>query len=100
MTATKPQRASIVFYDKDTGQLKLCNVLRSKVQTVLNSAMSMPVPPESSEHSDQPITDEDARQLGGMLILLQGFVNPELRDRLQISTAAPVNWTPAKPATE
>nr|WP_223965155.1 hypothetical protein [Burkholderia diffusa] len=100
MTTAKPQRASIVFYDEDTGQLKVCNVLRSKIQTVLNSAMSMPVPPESSEHSDQPVTDEDARQLGGMLILLQGFANPELRDRLQISTDAPMNWTPMKPPTE
>lgn len=97
MTAQKPQQASIVFYDEDTGQIKVCSVLRAKIQAVLDSAMSITVPPDTPDHSDQPFTDEDARQLGGMMILLQGYANPELRQRLQITTAAPMDWTPPSP---
>ncbi|WP_244196206.1 hypothetical protein [Paraburkholderia susongensis] len=67
---------------------------------MLDHAMSMPVPPEAQEHSDQPITNEDARQLDGMMMLLQGYANPELRERLQITTAEQMNWTPMKPPTE
>jgi len=100
MVSTKPQTASILFYDEETGQIKLCNVLRSKVQAVIDRGMSVPVPPEMPEHSDQPITDEIARQLGGMMLLLQGYANPELQDRLQIATEAPMNWTTPKPPTE
>lgn len=96
MKPIKRQRASIVFYDEATGQIKICNVLRSKVQDLLDSSMSVAVPPEAPEHSEQPITNEDARQLGGMMILLQGYANPELRERLQITTAEQINWAPLK----
>ncbi|OLL27977.1 hypothetical protein BTH42_30245 [Burkholderia sp. SRS-W-2-2016] len=97
MTTPKPQRASIIFYDENTGQIKVCSVMRSKIQPLLDKALTMNVPPDSADHSDQPITDEDARQVGGLAILLQGYANPELRARLQIATAEPMDWAPVIP---
>jgi hypothetical protein len=90
---TKQPCASILFYDEETGQLRLCNVLRAQVQTAMNSATTMAVPPHLPEHSTEPITDEDARQLGGMMILLQGYAHPELRERFHITTERPTSWT-------
>jgi hypothetical protein len=94
---TKPPRASIVFYDEDTQQLKMCTVLRSHVQTAIDRAMAVTIPPDVPEHSEQPLTDEDARKLGGMLMLMQGFSNPGLREKLHITTDEPVNWSHRTP---
>ncbi|SDR21599.1 hypothetical protein SAMN05445850_3344 [Paraburkholderia tuberum] len=47
-----------------------------------------------------PVTDEDARKLGGMAILIQAIAHPELRERLKITTEQPMDWAPAKPPTE
>ncbi|SIT45991.1 conserved hypothetical protein [Paraburkholderia piptadeniae] len=94
---TKPPRASIVFYDEETQQLKMCTVLRSRVQSTIDQAMAVTIPPDAAEHSREPITDEDARKLGGMLMLMQGFSNPDLRERLQFKTDTPVDWNPPTP---
>jgi hypothetical protein len=85
----KPPRAAIVFYDEETGEFKVCNVQRSKLQPFIDRAVVMPVPLD--EH-DATITDEDARRLGGMLMLMQGHTNPELRDRFKITTEQPMSW--------
>ncbi|NML34855.1 hypothetical protein [Paraburkholderia antibiotica] len=95
---TKPPRASIVFYDEDTQQLKMCTVVRSRVQAVIDRATAVTIPPDAPEHSEKSLTDEDARKLGGMLMLLQGFSNPQLRERLQITTEAPMDWNPSLPS--
>jgi len=94
---TEQPRASILFYDEDTGQLKLCNVLRAQVQVAISGATTIPVPPHLPEHSTGPITDEDARQLGGMMILLQGYAHPELRERFHIATERPISWAVEPP---
>lgn len=94
---TKPERATIVFYDEDTQQLKMCAVLRSHVQSAIDRAMVMSVPPDAQEHDSAPITDEDARKLGCMAILTQASVHLDLRARLKITTEQPVDWSPQVP---
>ena len=95
---SKPPRAAIVFYDEDFREFKICNVLRSKVQALIDHATVMPVPLE--EH-DAAITDEDARRLGGMVMLMQGHTNPELRERFKFTTERPMNWeSPQRPEQE
>lgn len=99
--ASKPPRATIVFYDEDTQQLKLCTVFRREVQAVIDRELArsggMTIPPDALDHSSEPIGDEDARRLGAMAILMQAGAHEELRTRLQITTAEPVQWAPAKP---
>ncbi|WP_085481213.1 hypothetical protein [Paraburkholderia susongensis] len=98
---TQKQKASIVFYDAQTQQIKICTVLRSQVQSAIDRAAAMTVPPEAEENSTEPVTDEHARQLGGMAILIQAMSNPDLRERLQITTAHPMRWeTPTPPVAD
>jgi hypothetical protein len=101
---SKPPRATIVFYDDETQQLRMCTVFRREVQGVIDRELArsggMTIPPDAQEHSSQPIGDEDARKLGALAILMQAGVHDELRKRLQITTAEPVNWTPTKPPAE
>jgi hypothetical protein len=85
----KPPRAAIFFYDEATGEFKVCNVQRSKLQPFIDRAVVMTVPRD--EHN-AAITDEDARRLGGMLMLMQGHTNSELRHRFEITTEHPMNW--------
>ncbi|WP_321954720.1 hypothetical protein [Paraburkholderia bannensis] len=96
---SKPERASIVFYDADTQQLKMCTVLRSRVESAIEWGMARTIPPDAPENSDAPVTDEDARKLGGMAILVQAIVHPELRARVQITTEAPMERGAPKPST-
>ena len=97
--ATSPG-ASILYYDEDTQQLKICTVPRSRVQAIIDNASPMTIPPDAPEHSTSAITDEDARQLGSMAILIQAMAHLELRQRLQITTAEPMDWSPIKPPTD
>jgi hypothetical protein len=97
---TKSDRASIIFYDADTRQLKMCTVSRSHVQSALDRALAITIPPDAPENSDAPVTDEDARKLGGMAILIQAMAHPELRARLKITTEAPMDWTPPRSPME
>lgn len=98
---SKLPRATIIFYDEDSQQLKMCTVFRREIQVAIDREIARTggttIPPDAPEHSTQPIGDEDARKLGSMAILMQAFAHPELRERLQITTAEPVNWTPMKP---
>ncbi|RDU95175.1 hypothetical protein [Trinickia dinghuensis] len=100
----KPPRATIVFYDEETEQVKMCTVFRKDVQAVIDREMArsggMTIPPDAEPNEARPITDEDARKLGGIAILMQAGVHPELRGRLQFTTAEPVNWTPNRPPGE
>lgn len=100
----KPPRATIVFYDEETEQIKMCTVFRKDVQAVIDREMArtggMTVPPDAEPHEELPITDEDARKLGGMAILMQAGAHPELRARLQMTTAEPVSWGPIRPPEE
>ncbi|WP_322053589.1 hypothetical protein [Paraburkholderia bannensis] len=101
---TKPPRATIIFYDEDVQQLRMCTVFRREVQSVIDREIArsggMMVPPDAEEHGSQPIGDEDARRLGAMAILMQAGVHAELRERLQITTAEPIDWTTPKPPSE
>lgn len=98
---SKLPRATIVFYDEDVQQLKMCTVFRREVQTVIDREMArsggMTIPPDAHEHSPEPIGDEDARKLGAMAILMQAAVHAELRDRLRLTSGEPVNWGEHKP---
>jgi len=94
------QNAVISFFDERTGQVKFCVVPRQFVQATIDRVMAISVPPDAAENSDAPFTDEDARKLGGMAVLSLAAANPELRARLQITTEAPMNWTPPKRPTE
>ncbi|CAN7404364.1 hypothetical protein LJR230_002444 [Trinickia sp. LjRoot230] len=97
----KPPRATIVFYDEDLEQIRTCTVFRKDVQAVLDREIArsggMTIPPGAQVHDASALTDEDARQLGGLAILTQAGAHPELRARLQITTAAPVSWEPVRP---
>ncbi|MBB5456841.1 hypothetical protein [Paraburkholderia sp. Cpub6] len=94
------QTAFISFFDEHTGQVKFCVVPRQFVQTAIGRVMAISVPPDAAEHSDAPFTDEDTRKLGGLAVLSLAASNPDLRSRLQITTEAPMVWTPAKPSGE
>src|ERR1700687_3379159 len=91
--ATK-DTACITFYDEKIQTVRTCTVPRSHVQTAIDRALVLNVPPDAPEHSDQPITNEDARKLGGMAYLILATNYPELRARLKITTAEPINWSP------
>jgi hypothetical protein len=97
---TKRPRATVIFYNEDLQQLQLCTVYRDEIQGAIErqltrgSAMNVPL---GSDDCTAPITDDTLRQIGGMAVLNQASVHPELRDRLQITTEAPLNWTPTKP---
>jgi hypothetical protein len=94
------ESAFISYYDEHTQQVKFCVVPRARVQSAIDRALAIPVPPDASENADGQLTDEDARKLGGIAILCHTKAHPELLPRLQITTEAPMNWTPTKPATE
>lgn len=98
---SKPPRATIVFYDEHAQQLKICTVFRREVQAVIDREIArsggMSIPPNAEEHGAEPIGDEDARKLGAMAILMQAGVHEELRDRLRLTTAEPIDWVAPKP---
>ena len=94
---SQKNRAVVTYYDDETQTVKTCVVLRHRVQGAIDAALSHTVDPEAS---DAPITDEHARLLGGMTFLLLAGGYPELRLRLQITTAEPMDWTPPKPPGE
>ncbi|MGC3025822.1 hypothetical protein ACPUER_11830 [Burkholderia sp. DN3021] len=97
---SKPRRATIVFYDEDTEQVTLCTVFRKDVQAVLdreiNQGVVITIPPHAEPNDGCEITDEDARRLGGMALLMQAGVHPELRDRLKFEEAQSVDWSPVR----
>jgi hypothetical protein len=97
---TQRQTAVISFFDEHTGQVKFCVVPRQFVQAAIDRVMAISVPPDAPEHTDAPFTDEDARKLGGMVVLSLAAANPDFRSRLRITTEAPMNWTQPKPPTE
>ncbi|MEX3855637.1 hypothetical protein AB3X94_16435 [Paraburkholderia sp. BR10923] len=100
---TKRQRATVIFYSEDVQQTQVCTVSRDEVEGALNRQiarrMAMTVP-LGSEDCGAPITDETLRQIGGMAVLNQASVHPELHSRLQITLHHAVDWTPAKPPSE
>ncbi|KVR21649.1 hypothetical protein WK13_34495 [Burkholderia ubonensis] len=97
---SKPQRATIVYYDEDTEQVTLCTVFRRDIETVLrreaSQGVTLTIPPHAEPNDGCPITDEDARRLGGIALLMQATANPELRDRLQFKTEGPMDYSPVK----
>jgi hypothetical protein len=99
-----PLRATIVFYNEETRQLQLCTVFREEIKDAIDrqikrhSAMNLPL--GAADDSADPITDETLRQIGGMAVLNQASVHPELRARLQITTGAPIDWKPANPPSD
>jgi len=97
MTTNKREFAFISFYDEDTQQVKFCVVPRQHVQASIDSAVTLTAPPDAPENSTEPITDEDARKLGGIAYLCHAREHVELRQRLQITTEQPVDWAPPKP---
>ena len=92
-TKMKPQdRAVIVYYDAETGVLKGCATFLSKLEPVIQQRVSVDLPFDSHD----AITDEDARKIGGYVIMLIAGGEPELREKLQITTSEPMDWTPIK----
>ncbi|MFM0325613.1 hypothetical protein [Caballeronia glebae] len=90
---SKRLRATIVFYDEDASQIRLCNVPRDRVQAAIDRAgFIFNVPTDAPDHSSAPVTDEHARQIGGMAILVQASEHPELRPRLDLTLLQPINW--------
>ncbi|MBC8740813.1 hypothetical protein F6X40_29785 [Paraburkholderia sp. UCT31] len=94
------ESAFISYYDEQTQQIKFCVVQRAHVQSAIDRALTIPVPPDAPENSDTPITDEDARKLGSMAMLCHTKAHPELRARRQVTTEAPLVWTQVKPSAE
>jgi hypothetical protein len=94
---TNKDIAFVSFYDADVGQVKFCIVNRAQVQGAIDRALIITVPPDAAENSNEPITDDDARRLGGMAFLCHGKRHPELRARFQITTEHPVDWNPITP---
>jgi len=89
----KGEVAFVSFYDSDTDQVRFCIVPRSRVQSAIDNALVMNVPPSAPDDSRDPLTDEDARKLGGMALLCHGKQHPELRERLKFAGAESVSWT-------
>ncbi|WP_134042228.1 hypothetical protein [Paraburkholderia caballeronis] len=102
---TKPPRATIIFYDEDTEQWRMCTVFRREVQAIIDREIArsggMTIPPDAPDHGSLPIGDDDARQLGAMAIFMQAGVHTELRNRLRMTTAEPISWIrPDRPRTD
>ncbi|WP_235023550.1 hypothetical protein [Caballeronia glebae] len=95
-----------MFYDEEAQQLKLITVFRREVQSVIDKEITrsggMTIPPIAEDGSTGPLTDEDARNLGCISMLMQASVHPELRDRLRLTLAEPTNWDAdrRKPSSE
>ncbi|MDR5809364.1 hypothetical protein [Caballeronia sp. LZ019] len=86
-------RATIVFYDEDTRQVRLCGVMRKHVQSVIDQAgFVFNVPTDREDFSTAPFTDEHARQIGCMVLLSQAQAHPELRPRLELTLDEPMIW--------
>ncbi|MDR5743685.1 hypothetical protein QCE73_11040 [Caballeronia sp. LZ029] len=92
------RRATIVFYDEDSQQLQVCTVRRDAVQSAIAERTAagfvFNLPADRADRCSEPVTDEHARLIGCMAILSQAQAHPELRPRLQITTANPMNWEP------
>ncbi|MGN6082033.1 hypothetical protein [Trinickia sp.] len=87
-------RAVVTYYDSETQTVKTCVVLKDRVQGAIDRAVQHSVAPEAA---DAPITDEDARLLGGTTFLILAAGYPEMRARLQITTKEPMTWEPPAP---
>nr|WP_158902596.1 hypothetical protein [Burkholderia sp. L27(2015)] len=94
---SKREFAFISFYDEVTQQVKFCVVPRAHVQASIDRAVILNAAPDAPEHSSDPITDEDARKLGGIAYMCHAREHLELRERLQITTEEPTNWSPTPP---
>jgi hypothetical protein len=84
-------KAFITFYDDQSDTFKYSWLRRSTIQPFLDRA---PVDALPSPAPGAPITNEDARLLGGMTFLNLIGGHESLRDRLKITTATPMDWTP------
>jgi hypothetical protein len=87
----KPARAFITFYDEQTQTLKVCTVPKASIQSSIDRALVLDVAPE---RPDEKVTDEHARQLGGLAIHMLAAAIPELQARIQITTKEPIDWSP------
>ena len=85
------EKALVTFYDEQTHSLKVCAVSKASIQSSIDQALILDMPPEQP---DEAITDEHARQLGGMAVLLLATGIPELRARIRITTEEPMDWSP------
>jgi hypothetical protein len=93
--------ATIAFYDEDSGQIQMCTVPRASVQAAIDRAgFIFNVPTDAPDHSQAPITDEHARQIGCMAILNQAKAHPELRPRLKLTLLHPVRWEMPHPDSQ
>ncbi|WP_250500132.1 hypothetical protein [Caballeronia sp. GAWG1-5s-s] len=90
---TKRLYATVVFYDEDTQQLRLCGTFRDRVQSAIDRAgFVFNIPTDREDFSTEPVTDEHARQIGYMAILSQAQNHPELRARLRLTLKEPMHW--------
>jgi hypothetical protein len=87
----KREKAFITFYDAQTNTLKVCSVAKESIQSSIDRALVLTVAPEQS---DENVTDEHARQLGGLAIHILAAGIPELQARIRITTKEPVDWSP------
>jgi len=94
---SKREFAFISFYDEATQQVKFCVVPRAQIQASIDRALVLSAPPDAPERPTDPITDEDARKLGGIAYMCHAREHVELRERLQITTEEPMNWSPTPP---
>ncbi|QIN60194.1 hypothetical protein SBC1_01690 [Caballeronia sp. SBC1] len=86
----------ITFYDDESDAFKYSWLRRSTVEPFLDRA---PIDALPSPAPGAPITNEDARLLGGMAFMSLVGGRQSLRDRLEIVTATPMDWTPPVPPT-
>ncbi|QYD67489.1 hypothetical protein KZJ38_14140 [Paraburkholderia edwinii] len=101
MSTNEKEIAFVSFYDEETQLVKCCLVPRHKVRAAIDHASPVSIPLSAPDDSRAPITDEDARHLGGIALVCHTKLHPELLDRLQITFAAPVQWTPvARPSVD
>jgi hypothetical protein len=88
---SKQEKAFVTFYDQQTNTLKVCSVAKASIQASIDRALVLSVAPEQP---DENVTDEHARQLGGLAIHILAAGIPELQARIRITTQEPVDWTP------
>jgi hypothetical protein len=97
-TDKKPPRAVIVIYDEDTQQMKLLSVARRSIAATIDKELArsggMNIPLGAEDGGEEGLTDEDARRVGCLAMLMHAAVHPEIRNRLKITTAEPVDWGP------
>ena len=73
--------AVVFIYDDDTDTIKMCNVSRRSIQSILDRAMMLDIP----EDPAATLSDKSAEKLGALALRCLGAAHPSLDTRLRLT---------------